>query len=332
MFVSGNKLALILVSALITILNIGCTTTAITGDVYYRERIALPPGAKITVMLEDVSRADTAATIIGKQEISTEQSEQQVPIGFEIDYKRGDIKPNHRYALRAQIHSADQQLLWATTDHYGVLTHDMPQDNVSLQLVRASQPKISGALNTDERRFAYTCDQQLVLALFTPSQAVVHINGQDLQLKSVPAASGVRYTNERAELWSKGEGAQISLDGQEFSNCHSTPTQLPWAEAKARGIDFRATGNEPGWVLELDADLQIEFIGDYGSYRVVTPVPVPTLDSAKKSSYHAITETHNLLVTIETKSCRDSMSGAQFTQQVRILLDGKAYNGCGKSL
>ena len=63
MFVSGNKLALILVSALITILNIGCTTSAITGDVYYRERIALPPGAKITVMLEDVSRADTAAKV-----------------------------------------------------------------------------------------------------------------------------------------------------------------------------------------------------------------------------------------------------------------------------
>lgn len=330
MFVSGNKLALIVITALITVITIGCTTTAtITGDIYYRERIALPPSAKITVTLEDVSRADTAATVIGKQEFT---SEYQVPIPFEIEYQPSDIKPNHRYALRAQIRSADNQLLWATTEHYGVLTHDMPKDKVSLQLARASQPQISGSLNADERRFAYVCDQQLVLAIFTPTQAVVHINGENLQLKPAPAASGARYTNERAELWSKGKSAKISVDGQELSSCVSTPAQLPWADAKSRGIDFRATGNEPGWVLELDADLQIEFIGDYGNYRVVTPVPVPTLDSAQKSSYHAITETHDLLVTIETKTCRDTMSDAQFTQQVRILLDGKAYNGCGKSL
>ena len=78
--------------------------------------------------------------------------------------------------------------------------------------------------------------------------------------------------------------------------------------------------------------MQIEFVGDYGNYRVITPVPVPDLDSAQRSSYHAVTESHDLLLTIETKPCQDSMSGMQFSQEVRILLDGRAYNGCGKSL
>jgi putative lipoprotein len=307
----------------------GCTTATISGDIYYRERIALPANATVIVTLEDVSRADTAATIISKREFTPET---QVPIPFSLDYNRADINKLHRYALRAQIRSSDNDLLWATVEHYGVLTQDSPLDNVSLQLARADQTPVTHKSAGDASRLAYECDQLLALVIVDATEAVLHINGADLQLKQMTAASGARYANERAEFWSKGEEASITLDGETFTNCHNKPEQLPWAEAKARGIDFRATGNEPGWLLEIDADLQIEFVGNYGDYRVITPVPVPDLDSAQKSSYHAVTETHDLLITIESKPCQDSMSGMQFNQQVRILLDGNAYNGCGKSL
>ena len=299
------------------------------GDVTYRERIALPPDARVSVALEDVSRADTPATTISKTEFTPET---QVPIPFSLTYKTSDINNNHRYALRAQIRSADNQLLWATVEHYGVLTQDSPKDRVSLQVARADQNSVTNQSSDDARRLAYECDQLLALVVVNANTAMIHINGTDLQLQQAPAASGARYTNERAEFWSKGDEATITLDGETFTNCRNKPEQLPWAEAKARGIDFRATGNEPGWLLELDADLQIEFVGDYGNYRVITPVPVPDLDSAQRSSYHAVTESHDLLLTIETKPCQDSMSGMQFSQEVRILLDGRAYNGCGKSL
>ena len=36
----------------------------ISGEVWYRERIALPPGAEVIVTLEDQSRADAPATVI----------------------------------------------------------------------------------------------------------------------------------------------------------------------------------------------------------------------------------------------------------------------------
>ena len=299
------------------------------GEVTYRERIALPPDARVSVALEDVSRADTPATTISKTEFTPET---QVPIPFSLTYKTSDINNNHRYALRAQIRSADNQLLWATVEHYGVLTQDSPKDRVSLQVARADQNSVTNQSSDDARRLAYECDQLLALVVVNANTAMIHVNGTDLQLQQAPAASGARYTNERAEFWSKGDEATITLDGETFTNCRNKPEQLPWAEAKARGIDFRATGNEPGWLLELDADLQIEFVGDYGNYRVITPVPVPDLDSAQRSSYHAVTESHDLLLTIETKPCQDSMSGMQFSQEVRILLDGRAYNGCGKSL
>lgn len=325
---SRTKGPLLATFLLLTAVIAGCTNT-ISGDLYYRERIALPPDARVSVSLEDVSRADTPATTISKVEFTPDT---QVPIPFSLNYKTSDINNKHRYALRAQIHSADNQLLWATVDHYGVLTHDSPKDQVSLNLARADQASVTKTSTGDARRLAYECDELLVLVIVDANTAVINFKGANLELAQSPAASGARYTNEQAEFWSKGDDASITVNGQPLTNCRNKPEQLPWAEAKARGIDFRATGNEPGWLLELDADLQIEFVGDYGSYRVITPVPVPDLDSPQRSSYHAVTESHDLLLTIETKPCQDSMSGVQFPQQVRILLDGRAYNGCGKPL
>lgn len=325
--IKGHLLAVCLLLAAVLA---GCAgTNTISGDLYYRERIALPPDARVSVSLEDVSRADTPATTISKIEFVPAS---QVPIPFSLNYQAADINKNHRYALRAQIRSADDQLLWATVEHYGVLTHDSPKDRVTLNLARADQTRITSTSTGDARRLAYECDELLTLVIVDTKAAVINIKGENLELKEARSASGARYTNERAEFWSKGDDAFITIDGQSFTNCRHKPEQLPWAEAKARGIDFRATGNEPGWLLEMDADLQIEFVGDYGNYRVITPVPVPDLDSPQRSSYHAVTESHDLLLTIETKPCQDSMSGMQFPQQVRILLDGRAYHGCGRSL
>ncbi len=73
----------------------------ITGTVAYRERIALPPHAVVTVALEDVSLADAPAKVLAKQTFETEGK--QVPLAFELSYNSNDIKPNHRYSLRARI-------------------------------------------------------------------------------------------------------------------------------------------------------------------------------------------------------------------------------------
>ncbi|ESY77119.1 hypothetical protein X740_25785 [Mesorhizobium sp. LNHC221B00] len=54
---------------------------AVRGEVIYRERIALPPNAVLSVQLADVSLADAPARIIGEQRIKPAG---QVPISFEI--------------------------------------------------------------------------------------------------------------------------------------------------------------------------------------------------------------------------------------------------------
>ena len=55
----------------------------VSGSVLYKERIALPPDAKIIVSLEDVSYADKAGTFIAQQ---TLRPTGQVPIPFDLRY------------------------------------------------------------------------------------------------------------------------------------------------------------------------------------------------------------------------------------------------------
>src|SRR3546814_3369922 len=48
----------------------------VRGSLTYRERIALPPGSVAEVTLQDVSRADAPSTILARQTIPLERSEE----------------------------------------------------------------------------------------------------------------------------------------------------------------------------------------------------------------------------------------------------------------
>ena len=93
-------------------------TKLLKGSVSYRERMALPPGATVTVQLLDVSLADAPAMKIAEVVITPEG---QVPVPFEIAYDDGAIVPNGRYTLAARI-EAGEQLLFINAAAYPVLT------------------------------------------------------------------------------------------------------------------------------------------------------------------------------------------------------------------
>jgi putative lipoprotein len=72
----------------------------ISGEVWYRERIALPPGAEVTVTLEDQSRADVPATVITDY---THIVDGQGPYSFRLVYDPAAIDERMTYGLRAKI-------------------------------------------------------------------------------------------------------------------------------------------------------------------------------------------------------------------------------------
>ena len=115
----------------------------LTGTVTYRERIALPPNARVEVRLEDVSQADAPADEIAAQTIAA--NGKQVPIPFELRYSPRNIDSSHRYAVRASITSADGDLMFTTAMHYAVLTGGAADKNVEIVVQRAGGGARAGA-------------------------------------------------------------------------------------------------------------------------------------------------------------------------------------------
>jgi heat shock protein HslJ len=77
------------------------------GTAAYRERMALPPDAVLEATLEDITRGDAPAEVLGRVRIERPGNP---PIPFEISYDPSRIDPSRRYAVRARILAGEQLL------------------------------------------------------------------------------------------------------------------------------------------------------------------------------------------------------------------------------
>ncbi|MDX8454458.1 YbaY family lipoprotein [Mesorhizobium sp. VK9D] len=102
----------------------------IAGEVTYRERVALPPDAVLSVEIADVSLADAPATVIAKRKIAPAG---QVPIKFEIGFDPKAIKPRRTYALQARI-TVEDRLLFITDSRHQVDPLDGKPQTVVLKM------------------------------------------------------------------------------------------------------------------------------------------------------------------------------------------------------
>ena len=86
------------------------------GEVFYLQRIALPPTATLEVSLQDVSLADAPAVTLAKQSGPVKG---QVPLPFRLRYDPASVKPGHTYAISARIED-NGQLLFINTERNSV--------------------------------------------------------------------------------------------------------------------------------------------------------------------------------------------------------------------
>ena len=91
-------------------------TASVTGEVFYLQRMALPPQAVLSVTLQDVSLADAPAIELARQHGPVSG---QVPLPFRLDYNPQQVDPRHRYSVSARIEQ-EGRLLFISTQHYGV--------------------------------------------------------------------------------------------------------------------------------------------------------------------------------------------------------------------
>ena len=126
--------------ALVWVLAAGCSSHppvraafgTISGTVAYREREALPDDAVVDITLDDVSLPDAPPETVAETTVLADG--RQVPLPFDLRYDVSDIDPDHDYAVRAVIRSADTVLF--ATEATPVLTSGHPA-RVALLAVRA---------------------------------------------------------------------------------------------------------------------------------------------------------------------------------------------------
>jgi len=118
----------------------------VSGEAFYRERIAVPPGTQLEVVLEDVSRADARAETIGSVVVPDAG---QPPYRFEIRYLPASIEPSRRYAVRARL-THQGRLLFTTDTIYPVITGGHPDSGLELLLRSVAAPASASAAPAKE--------------------------------------------------------------------------------------------------------------------------------------------------------------------------------------
>jgi heat shock protein HslJ/uncharacterized membrane protein len=170
-----------------------------------------------------------------------------------------------------------------------------------------------------------------VLVSVLGGDAALELSRDTLRLTRQPTASGARFSDGKVTVWNKEREAVLEVGGQTY-RCTENRAGSVRADARLRGVDFRAAGSEPSWVLEVLRD-RILFVEGQGAERVTVPRPAAHVDvGTGETVYAAETEGHRLQVVIRERECVDATSGDRSEASVAIELDGRTYRGCGYAL
>lgn len=102
-------------------------------------------------------------------------------------------------------------------------------------------------------------------------------------------------------------------------------TEGPGCSLDLGGAQFRASGVEPFWHLDVDTDtLRLSRLGQAPRAFAVSAVE----SNAATGIWRAEADGESLSLTLEESRCSDSMSGSLFAYTARVRLGGEILSGC----
>jgi putative lipoprotein len=164
----------------------GGAMKSITGQVWYRERMLLPPTVEMKVYLEDVSKMDVVAEIITMTSLVPEGGP---PWKFVLEYDPAKIDSRHRYALRARI-EADGRLLFINTSHIAAFTQP---EGAPIDILVSNVGSGRGSRQAEAT---------------TPNASLVNTYWKHVELENQPVALGAGKKELHMVLVSEGNGVR----------------------------------------------------------------------------------------------------------------------------
>jgi uncharacterized membrane protein len=127
--------------------------------------------------------------------------------------------------------------------------------------------------------------------------------------------------------------AETSTVETPANDAQSALAQMPsWDGARAAGVDFRAVGQEPGWIVDVYTQNRIVALLDYGETLIELPRTEPTYPVEGTTRYETQGGGHTASITIRRAPCEDAMSGQPYPSIVEVVIDGRTLQGCGRSV
>ena len=183
--------------------------------------------------------------------------------------------------------------------------------------------------------FAYDCDDgsYIVTHMGPEDDAItIFLPGETIRLPHIQSGSGAKYSDGKITFWTKGKEALLEIEGADPLKCLENRRRSWIEDAKLRGNDYWAAGNEPGWTLEIGPE-QTVLKTNYGQDRYEFKTPEPAVDGeARHTTYRAYVDGMAIVIEISGVPCQDSMSGEAFETSVSVQLGGQELLGCGQAL
>lgn len=206
------------------------SAASVKGSAACRERMALPHDAAFDAAIEDISRPDAPANVIGRIHF--------MPIGFEIPYREMEIQPDHRYSVRARI-SAKERLLYTATQAYPVLAEGAGNTVDTLMLRRVSE-------------------------MTTPDRPLTNAYWKLIALRGSPVRAAARQREPHLILQREGQRVAGSggcnsftgsyqLGGQNLSFGKAASTMMACADGmEQEAVFFRTLQHVRSWKIQID--------------------------------------------------------------------------------
>lgn len=282
----------------------------ISGELAYRQRIPLPQDSLALVELRENGGdgsvvADWRRSLLGRQ----------VPIRFDLVYDPAALDPTKRYGLRAAIFTGGQPTWASDARPLAIDGSGGKIDAGTLLLTPYQGLAFARTLKCGERT-----------ALF----GIGRRDGRDLpqlaigerrhDLRQVPAASGARYEaidDPRTTVWNKGDRATVTVGGVAWPECNVQ-------NAPAVVAPLRLRGNEPFWLVEIGATLQLRTPDS----TLEGPMPAMQVRDGVRR-YEGSLQGRPISIEAKPQRCIDSMSGMPYPLTAEVQFDGRTMKGCG---
>jgi uncharacterized membrane protein len=189
-------------------------------------------------------------------------------------------------------------------------------------------------VDPNAQTFVFECGDDFNFTARTENErAWLFLRRDTIQLPQVPAASGVKFEEGGNMFWIKGNEAMLTTANRTHEDCKNNHRKAVWEHAKLNGVDFRAVGNEPGWVLEISNQANILFITNYGQSRhAFAGAGVSSATQGLTTIYEARNDQDRIEIKLTATRCGDTMSDEKFPVTVKVLLNQNEFNGCGRAL